>query len=54
MVASFQGRLVIDVPRILSGDAGADVLLQDGDEIIVPRLVESISVAGEVYEPVKL
>ena len=51
LLRSFQGRLVIDVPRILAGDAGADVLLQDGDELIVPKLVESITVAGEVYEP---
>jgi protein involved in polysaccharide export with SLBB domain len=51
LVASFQGRLVVDVPRILAGDTGADVLLQDGDKILVPKLVESITVAGEVYEP---
>jgi polysaccharide export outer membrane protein len=51
LLASFQGRLVVDVPRILAGDASADVLLQDGDELIVPKLVESITVAGEVYEP---
>jgi len=51
LLASFQGRLVIDVPRILAGDASADVLLQNGDELIVPKLVESITVAGEVYEP---
>ena len=42
---------MVDVPRILAGDASADVLLQDGDELIVPKLVESITVAGEVYEP---
>ena len=51
MLSSFQGRLVIDVPRILAGDASADVLLQDGDELVVPKLVESITLAGEVYEP---
>ncbi|MDC3329025.1 SLBB domain-containing protein, partial [Pseudomonadales bacterium] len=51
LLASFQGRLVVDVPRILAGDASADVLLQSGDELIVPKLVESITVAGEVYEP---
>ena len=51
LLASFQGRLVVDVPRILAGDASADVLLQDGDTLIVPKLVESITVAGEVYEP---
>jgi hypothetical protein len=51
LLASFQGRLVVDLPRILAGDASADVLLQSGDELIVPKLVESITVAGEVYEP---
>lgn len=51
LLDSFQGRLVVDVPRILAGDASADVLLQDGDKIVVPKLVESITVAGEVYEP---
>ena len=51
LLRSFQGRLIIDVPRILAGDASADVLLQDGDELVVPKLVESITVAGEVYEP---
>ena len=51
LLASFQGRLVVDVPRILAGDASADVLLQDGDALVVPKLVESITVAGEVYEP---
>jgi polysaccharide biosynthesis/export protein len=51
MLSSLQGRLVIDMPRILAGDVSADVLLQDGDELDVPKLVESITVAGEVYEP---
>ncbi|MDC1314358.1 SLBB domain-containing protein [Pseudomonadales bacterium] len=51
LLASFQGRLVVDVPRILAGDASADVLLQDGDELVIPKLVESVTVAGEVYEP---
>ena len=51
LMASFQGRLVVDLPRILAGDASADVLLQDGDELVIPKLVESVTVAGEVYEP---
>ena len=51
LMASFQGRLVVDLPRILAGDANADVLLQDGDELVIPKLVESVTVAGEVYEP---
>jgi len=51
LLDSFQGRLIVDVPRILTGDTGADVLLQDGDKIVIPKIVESITVAGEVYEP---
>ncbi|MDC3343020.1 SLBB domain-containing protein [Pseudomonadales bacterium] len=48
---SFQGRLVVDVPRILSGDNSADVLLQDGDKIVVPKMARAVTVTGEVYEP---
>ena len=51
VVDSFQGRIILDMPRILSGDRSADVLLQDGDVVEVPRLVETVTVVGEVYEP---
>ena len=51
LLESFQGRLVVDIDRIMAGDPSADVLLQGGDELFVPKLVESVTVAGEVYEP---
>ena len=43
-----QGRLVIDLPRALAGDPGADMLMQDGDTITIPRQSTSVSVIGEV------
>jgi polysaccharide export outer membrane protein len=46
-----EGRIVIDVPRILAGDPSADIAVQDGDEILVPRVSEVIYVVGEVLEP---
>ncbi|MEE4298116.1 MAG: SLBB domain-containing protein, partial [Pseudomonadales bacterium] len=45
------GRLVVDLPRILLGDESADVVLQDGDRIEVPPLVNTVSVIGEVQRP---
>ena len=41
----------MNIPRILSGDKTADILIGDGDRIIVPRLDNSVTVIGEVYEP---
>ncbi|QPB84657.1 polysaccharide biosynthesis protein [Pseudoalteromonas rubra] len=43
------GRLVIDLPRILS--KMEDVVLQDGDTLYVPVLQDSISIIGEVNYP---
>ena len=51
MMESFQGRLLVDVPRVLAGDESADILVQDGDIISVPERVETVTIAGEVYEP---
>jgi hypothetical protein len=44
------GRLVINVPAILHHPAGSeyDVVLRDGDELIVPRLQQQVTVIGEV------
>jgi polysaccharide biosynthesis/export protein len=44
------GRLVIDLPQMLSARAGSnvDVILRDGDRLIVPRLQQEVSVIGEV------
>ena len=48
---SFRGRLVVDMPRLLAGDESADVLVQNGDVINVPKKTDVITVVGEVYEP---
>ncbi|MBT5330634.1 MAG: sugar transporter [Porticoccaceae bacterium] len=45
------GRLIIDLPEILSGNEGADLVLQDGDSIIIPRQTTTIAVIGEVRRP---
>lgn len=42
------GRLVIDLPRILTGSLDADVQLEDGDRLIIPSRRDSINVIGEV------
>lgn len=47
------GRLVIDLDRLLAArNVGAgDVMLKGGDRIVVPRLVQEVSVLGEVQSP---
>ena len=44
------GRLVIDLPRALRSPAGsgADVILRDGDRLIVPKFQQEVTVIGEV------
>ena len=44
------GRLVINVPEILRSPVGSqyDVVLRDGDELIVPRTQQQVTVIGEV------
>jgi protein involved in polysaccharide export with SLBB domain len=44
------GRLVINVPGIMHSPAGSqyDVVLRDGDELIVPRAQQQVTVIGEV------
>lgn len=42
------GRLVIDLPGLLAGDKKLDVLLRDGDRLLVPPLKQEIMVLGEV------
>jgi polysaccharide export outer membrane protein len=46
-----EGRIVVDVPRILAGDSSADIAVQNGDEILVPRISEVVYVVGDVLEP---
>jgi protein involved in polysaccharide export with SLBB domain len=44
------GRLVIDLPRALSAKAGSeyDVVLRNGDSLIVPKFQQEVTVIGEV------
>jgi polysaccharide biosynthesis/export protein len=44
------GRLVIDLPRMMRNRSGspADVILRDGDQLIVPRFQQQVTVIGEV------
>ena len=44
------GRLVIDLPRTLRAEPGspADLLLRDGDELIIPKQPQEVTVLGEV------
>ena len=44
------GRLVIDLPRAMSSAPGSasDVILRNGDELIIPRFQQEVTVIGEV------
>jgi polysaccharide export outer membrane protein len=44
------GRLVIDLNAVMRASAGSneDVILRNGDELIVPRLQQEVTVIGEV------
>ncbi|NVK74107.1 MAG: SLBB domain-containing protein [Oceanospirillaceae bacterium] len=44
------GRLVIDMQSVLSGKS-EDVILKDGDSLIVPAFRQEVSVVGEVQYP---
>ncbi|MDG9667343.1 SLBB domain-containing protein [Hahella sp. CR1] len=42
------GRLVIDLNALMQGDKKQDVILQEGDRLIVPPVTQSVTVIGEV------
>ena len=44
-------RLVVDFEAALKGDERRDVVLLDGDQVIIPRKAESAYVVGEVASP---
>ena len=46
-----QGRLLVDLPAALSGDSESDYEVEDGDELIIPRSSDTVSVVGEVRQP---
>jgi polysaccharide biosynthesis/export protein len=47
------GRLVIDVSSILNGRSGGhdDVLVKDGDKLIIPKKTQEVTILGEVQSP---
>jgi polysaccharide export outer membrane protein len=47
------GRLVIDVEGVLKGPAGGpdDVVIKDGDKLIIPKKTQEITILGEVQSP---
>ena len=47
------GRLVIDVNRVLKGKSGAasDVLVKDGDKLMIPKKNQEVTILGEVQSP---
>lgn len=45
------GRLVIDLDRALAGDLEHDVILEDGDKLVVPSKSQEVTVIGEVQYP---
>src|SRR5438552_2272958 len=44
------GRLVINLPRLLRSPIGSasDVIVRDGDELLVPKFQQEVTVIGEV------
>ncbi len=47
------GRLVIHLERTLAAAEGApeDIILKDGDQLLVPRVTQEVTVIGEVQSP---
>jgi polysaccharide export outer membrane protein len=47
------GRLVIDIDKVIKGSVGApeDVVLKDGDKLLVPKKTQEITILGEVQSP---
>jgi len=47
------GRLVIDVEGVLKGPLGGpdDVIVKDGDKLIIPKKTQEITILGEVQSP---
>lgn len=50
------GRLAMDLPRMLAAPMGSpgDLILQDGDTLMVPGPMQSVTVLGEVQSPTSI
>lgn len=51
LITGALNRMVVDFPDALTGKEKWDVELQDGDQIIIPRKVDTAYVVGEVASP---
>lgn len=51
LLAGNLNRMVVDFQAAMKGDAQADVELQDGDEVIIPRATDAAYVVGETASP---
>jgi protein involved in polysaccharide export with SLBB domain len=45
------GRMVIDLQRAMTCDTEANIVLQDGDQLTIPPMLDEVTVVGEVYYP---
>jgi protein involved in polysaccharide export with SLBB domain len=47
------GRLVINVDRVMKGRVGGpeDVLIRDGDKLLIPKRTQEVTILGEVQSP---
>ena len=45
------GRMVIDLKRAVACDSEANIVLQDGDKLFIPPMLDEVTVVGEVYYP---
>jgi len=51
LTAGTLNRMVVNMPGLLAGDPAAEVELQDGDEVIIPRRTGVAYVVGETASP---
>lgn len=49
--AQANGRLVVNLERIMTCKLGRDLVLEDGDALSIPRRPNYVQVAGQVYVP---
>ena len=45
------GRLVIDLPAIISGNNSSDIVVMNGDQLTVPKYNDVVTVVGQVRRP---
>ena len=45
------GRLLVDVNAALSGDLMANITLEDGDSLVIPQDIYTVTVVGEIRRP---